>query len=69
METKTRQSCRRKFLKQLAIMGWAGALATLGGKAKAERLNPDAAPETAAGASQGYRESSHVRKYYEKASF
>jgi len=69
METKTGQSCRRKFLKQLAIMGWAGALASLSGKAKADKLTPDAAPETAAGASQGYRESSHVRKYYEKASF
>jgi hypothetical protein len=68
MKTKAK-GCRRNFLKQLAIMGWAGALASLSGKAKADELNPGSEPETAAGTTQGYRETSHVRKYYEKASF
>lgn len=68
MKTKARQGGRRNFLKKLAIMGWAGALATLSGKANADELNPDAEMETAAGTSQGYRETPHVRKYYEKAS-
>lgn len=69
MKTKTRRGCRRNFLKQMAIMGSAGALATLGGKAKALQPPPGGEPEPDADASQGYRETSHIRKYYEKASF
>ena len=68
MKAKARKGGRRNFLKHLAIMGGAGAMATLGGKMKAEELNLEAARETAEGTSRGYRETSHVRKYYEKAS-
>jgi len=69
MKTKARQGGRRNFLKQLAIMGWAGLLATFSGKARADGVNRNAAPDTAVGTSQGYRETCHVRTYYEKASF
>jgi hypothetical protein len=69
MVTKARQGCRRNFLKQLAIMGWAGALAVFSSKAKADQLKADPESQTAADTSQGYRETAHIRKYYEKASF
>ena len=68
MKAKPRHGSRRNFLKQLMVTGWVGALATLDGKPGSDGLTPDGVPETAAGTSRGYRETSHVRKYYEKAS-
>jgi hypothetical protein len=68
MKAKPRHGSRRNFLKQLMVTGWVGALATLGGKSGADGLRSDGALEKEAGTSRGYRETSHVRKYYEKAS-
>lgn len=68
MKAKPRHGSRRNFLKQMMVTGWVGALATLGGKPGADGLSSDGFPEKAADTSRGYRETSHVRKYYEKAS-
>jgi len=54
---------RREFLKLLGVGGVAGAAAmAAGGTAPAEAAEPTQ-PET------GYRETAHVRKFYETAKF
>ena len=53
---------RREFLKLLGMGGAAGAAALTGGAAPGEAAAP-AKPET------GYRETAHVRKFYETAKF
>ncbi len=53
---------RRDFLKLLGMGGAAGAAALAGGAAPGEAAAP-AKPET------GYRETAHVRKFYETARF
>ncbi len=54
---------RREFLKLLGVGGVAGAAAmAAGGTAPAEAAEPTP-PET------GYRETAHVRKFYETAKF
>jgi hypothetical protein len=53
---------RREFLKLLGMGGAAGAAALATGAAPAEAAAP-ATPET------GYRETAHVRKFYETAKF
>jgi hypothetical protein len=67
MSQKFRPHSRRTFIKNMALMGGAGAL--LAGTAKAmpfgSRENPMGSPD--ARRSQGYRLTPHIRKYYKKA--
>jgi hypothetical protein len=53
---------RREFLKLLGMGGAAGAALAAAGAAPSEAAAP-AQPET------GYRETAHVRKFYETAKF
>lgn len=53
---------RRDFLKLLGMGGAAGAAALAGGAAQSEAAAP-AQPE------KGYRETPHIRKFYETAKF
>jgi len=67
MSQKSRPHSRRTFIKNMALMGGAGAL--LASTAKAMRFglreNPMGSPD--ARRSQGYRLTPHIRKYYKRA--
>ena len=54
---------RREFLKILGVGGAAGAAALASGGTAPGEVSEPAQPET------GYRETAHVRKYYETAKF
>ena len=54
---------RRAFLKLLGMGGAAGAAALAAGSAAPSEAAAPAQPET------GYRETAHVRKFYETAKF
>ena len=66
MSQKSRPYSRRTFIKNMALMGGAGAL--LASTAKTMRFgsreNPMGSPD--ARRSQGYRLTPHIRKYYKK---
>ncbi len=68
MNERSLRSKRRQFLKGLAVGGGGAALAGLAGGAGAA-LEEQAAPTRDKPVSQGYRETAHVREYYEKARF
>lgn len=56
---------RRGFLRNSAIIGGAAAAGTLAGAASGHVEETAAARGT--GKKQGYRETPHIREYYEKA--
>jgi len=57
---------RRGFLRSSAFIGGAAAAAPLLGHASSGVEEP---ARSAAGRKQGYRETAHVREYYDKARF
>ena len=57
---------RRSFLKELAVTGGAAAVAVSATRLSAAPVERTAAPEPKK--SQGYHETPHIRKYYDKAS-
>ncbi len=61
--TKTKKS-RRDFLKAAGVAGGAAGVAAVALKAKSATA---AAPES--GKTSGYRETEHVKKYYESTRF
>ncbi|MEE9317046.1 MAG: twin-arginine translocation signal domain-containing protein [Rhodospirillales bacterium] len=61
--TKTRKS-RRDFLKAAGVTGAAASVAAVALSSKSAKA---AVPET--GKASGYRETEHVKKYYESARF
>jgi len=67
MKQESKPNSRRTFIKNMALMGGAGAL--LASTAKAMRFgsreNPMGSPDVRR--SQGYRLTAHIRKYYKKA--
>jgi len=65
-ETGTRDSSRRSFLRGLAVMGGATAVAASTG---AETLAPGVDTKKQPDKPQGYRVTPHVAKYYDKARF
>ena len=66
MKQESKPNSRRTFIKNMALMGGAGAL--LASTARAMRFgsreNPMGSPD--AHRSQGYRLTPHIRKYYKK---
>ena len=68
MSQKFRPHSRRTFIKNMALMGGAGALLASTAKAMCfgSRENPMGSPD--ARRSQGYRLTPHIRKYYKRAS-
>lgn len=56
---------RRAFLKRISILG--GAALCLGTVRKSEVRKAPALRQAQPSAAQGYRETSHIRKYYETA--
>ena len=67
MSQKSRPYSRRTFIKNMALMGGAGAV--MAGPARTMRLGSRENPMGSPGArrSQGYRLTPHIRKYYKKA--
>jgi hypothetical protein len=63
-DTGISKTSRRAFLRDMAAMGGAAAVAASAG-ARAEK--PVDAPAPAAAAPKGYRVTPHVAKYYDKA--
>ncbi len=64
-KAKPTRTSRREFLKGAAVMGSAATLAVVargGEAAQQEAEQPVAAPDK-----QGYRETPHIRQYYDKA--
>jgi hypothetical protein len=56
---------RRSFLKALPL----GAIAVVAGGAATAEAAPAAAVAPVAAASQGYRETEHIRRYYQTAAY
>ena len=67
MSRKSRPHSRRTFIKNMALMGGAGALLASTSKTMrfGSRENPMGSPD--ARRSQRYRLTPHIRKYYKKA--
>jgi len=65
-DLRDQKTNRRKFLRDLAA---AGGLAAVAGSTVAEVATPAAAGAAAAKKPTGYRVTSHVAKYYDKARF
>ncbi len=59
---------RRAFLKSAAVAGGAATVTTLGSGVQAGVDEPSPAQEQAS-PSKSYRETPHIREYYEKARF
>lgn len=63
-------SSRRGFLRQIALLGGAGGLATLAANTvTATQSAPATAADDPKPAKRGYHETDHIRTYYEKADF
>jgi hypothetical protein len=65
-ETGTRENSRRSFLRGLAVMGGVTAVAASSG---ADTVSPGVKAQEQPRKPQGYRETPHVAKYYDKARF
>ncbi|MFQ5660274.1 MAG: twin-arginine translocation signal domain-containing protein [Gammaproteobacteria bacterium] len=66
MHTKAKKVKRREFLKGILAMGGATAVTAVTRQADAEE--PSTTAESP-GQAKGYRESAHVRAYYQSAKF
>lgn len=64
MDDKQPDPARRQLLKAAPL----GALAIVAGRAAAKDT-PPAAPEAQPDAQRGYRETEHIRRYYETAAY
>lgn len=60
---------RRGFLKSAAVTGGAATVATLGPQVQADVVEQTGADNQKQASSKGYRETAHIREYYEKARF
>ena len=64
------RTSRRRFLKGALVAGGAAGAAAIGGTSIASVESSDAPTQTGdVATSQGYRETAHVRNYYDKARF
>lgn len=59
---------RRAFLKSAAVAGGAATVTTLGSQVQASAEDQSPA-EQQASPTRGYRETPHIRQYYDKARF
>lgn len=59
---KSTDASRRNFLKTLGVAGTAASAAALAGNLQAAS---EAEPDTAATQAEGYRETPHIRSYYD----
>lgn len=59
---------RRAFLKSAAVAGGAATVTTLGSQVQAS-VEDGSPAEKQTSPSKGYRETPHIREYYEKARF
>ena len=66
---KRRQAQRRDFLKGMAVAGGGAAVVASTGVALADSGEGATGPVESPRGSQGYRETAHVRQYYDKARF
>lgn len=67
--SKDVQKGRRSFLKGVAAAGGAATVAAAAGGAAVVSSGRDEAQAAPAPASRGYRETEHIRQYYDKARF
>ncbi len=67
--TDTLKTDRRGFFKRLAGVGVVGAGAVALAKAGAREAVPEAGAVPEAPKASGYRETEHIRRYYETARF
>lgn len=67
-QSQSEKLSRRAFLKSAAVAGGAVTVTTLGSQVQAGADDRQTA-EAQASPSKGYRETPHVRQYYEKARF
>jgi hypothetical protein len=63
-DTGNSKTSRRAFLRDIAAMGGAAAVAAT---ASADEVKPVSGPAPAAAKPKGYRVTPHVAKYYDKA--